>query len=48
MEYYFIPALEKDEYTSILKGNEKQRVIAEMNSWSINAYIDSDGKILVK
>lgn len=45
MEYYFIPALQKDEYTSLLSGSEKDRVINNMNKWNINAYIDSDGKI---
>ena len=45
MEYYFIPALESNEYTQILKGNEKQRVINEMNTWSINAIINESGKI---
>ena len=45
MEYYFIPALEQDEYTKLLDGEEKQRVISNMNSWSINAQIDSNGKI---
>ena len=48
MTYYFIPALEKDEYTSILNGNEKQRVIDEINNWSINAIIDEFGMIKEK
>ena len=47
-EYYFIPALEKDEYTSLLKENEKQRVIDNMNLLNINAIIDSEGKIIEK
>ena len=46
MEYYIVPALQKDVYTDILMGNEKQRVIDDLNSWSINTYIDSEGKIL--
>ncbi len=45
MQYYFIPALESNEYTKLLEGSEKQRVINEMNSWSINAQIDENGKI---
>ena len=45
MEYYFIPALQKEEYTDILSGSEKDRVIKRMNEWSINAYIDNTGKI---
>ena len=45
MSYYFIPCLEKDKYTSILKDSEKDRVIDEMISWSNNIDIASDGKI---
>jgi len=45
MEYYFIPALEQDEYTRILDGDERERVINNMNKWSINASINKDGKI---
>lgn len=45
LEYYFIPCLEKDEYTKTLDKEEKQRVIQNMNSWSINAKIDENGKI---
>ena len=48
MEYYFIPALEQDEYTKLLSGEEKQRVINNMNKWSINASINNDGKIEIK
>ncbi len=48
MTYYFIPAFQKDEYTSILKDKEKQRVIDNINSWSINAIINSDGEIKEK
>ena len=44
-EYYVIPALQKNCYTDILTGEEKQRVIDDLNSWSINAYIDENGKI---
>lgn len=45
LEYYFIPCLEQDEYTKTLEGEEKQRVIDNMNSWSINAKMDENGKI---
>ena len=45
MDYYFIPALEQNEYTKLLDGEEKQRVINNMNSWSINVIIDKEGKI---
>ena len=45
MEYYFIPAYESGEYTKLLYDKEKERIIKEMNAWSINAEIDKDGKI---
>ena len=48
MEYYFIPALEKDEYTTLLSDSEKERVINNMNNWSINVNIDENGKIIKK
>lgn len=43
--YYMIPAIQKDCKTSLLSGKEKQKVIDDINSWSINAHISSDGKI---
>ena len=48
MNYYFIPALEKNEYTEVLNGEEKQRVINNMNTWSINATINPEGEIIEK
>ena len=45
MSYYFIPALESGEYTKLLDGDEKLDVIKKMNSWSVNAIINEDGKI---
>lgn len=45
LEYYMVPALQKNEYTDILIGFDKQRVIDDINSWSINAKVDEDGKI---
>lgn len=48
MEYYFIPAKESNEYTEILYDEEKQRVISNMNTWSINAIINKEGKITKK
>ena len=48
MEYYFIPAYESNEYTKLLYDNDKQRVINNMNSWSINAIINNEGKITEK
>ena len=46
--YYFIPALQRDEYTTLLKDDEKLRVINDMNMWSINAIINSDGEVIEK
>lgn len=48
MEYYILPAQQKNVYTSLLSGDEKKRVINDLNSWSINAYVNEDGKILEK
>lgn len=48
MEYYFLPAYESKEYTYLLEGEEKQRVVNEMNSWGINTNIDKNGKITTK
>ena len=45
-DYYMIPALQKNTYVELLKDNEKQRIITDLNSWSINAIIDEEGKIL--
>ena len=45
MSYYFVSALESDEYTKILSGDDKLSVINKMNKWSVNAIIDEDGKI---
>ena len=45
MEYYFIPALEQDEYTKLLDGEERGRVINNLNTWSVNAIINKEGKI---
>ena len=47
-DYLMIPALQKNSYTDILTGSEKNRVIDDLNSYSINAYIDLNGKIIKK
>ena len=46
MDYYILPALQKGCYTDFLKDNEKQKLIDKINSWSINAHIESNGKIV--
>ena len=48
MDYEIIPCIQKDEYTYIADNTEKQRIINDINSWSINAYLDENGKILKK
>lgn len=46
MEYYIIPALQKDSKAEVLEGDDKLRVINDINSWSINAKLDEFGKII--
>ena len=48
MEYYILPALQRDCYTDFLEGDEKQKLIDKIISWSINANIDENGKITEK
>ena len=48
MSYYLLPALQENCYTDFLKGNEKKKLIDKINSWSINAKILDDGKIVKK
>ena len=45
MEYYMIPALQSNSKTEVLEGDDKIRVINDINSYSINVKIDEDGKI---
>jgi poly-gamma-glutamate synthesis protein (capsule biosynthesis protein) len=45
LEYYIIPALQKNEKTSLAEDDKKQQIINDLNSWSINASIGKDGKI---
>ena len=47
-EYYILPALQKGCFTDFLKDSEKQKLIDKINSWSINAFVDSNGKITQK
>ena len=48
MEYYILPAQQKNMYTDLLEGQEKERLIKSLNTWSVNANIDSEGKITKK
>lgn len=44
--YYIYPALQKNCYTDLLIEEGKQRVIRDLNSWSIHAFINEEGEIL--
>ena len=47
MEYYILPAFQTDCQTILLgDGAKKQQIINDINSWSINAKLDSTGKIM--
>lgn len=48
MEYYIIPAIQDEVYTRLANPEEKARIIKDINSWSINAYLDSDGRMMKK
>lgn len=43
-KYYFIPCLEKEEYTSLLTGTEKERVLNKIRNLSPNITINQDGE----
>ena len=47
-EYYMVPALQKNMKTEILTGARRGKVIKNLNSWSVNAKITDDGKIVKK
>lgn len=48
MSYYLLPALQENCYTDFLTSKEKQKIIDKINSWSINAKVLEDGKIIKK
>ena len=48
MEYYIYPARQKNMFTDLLEGKEKENLIKDLNSWSVNATISQDGKITQK
>ena len=48
LTYKFIPCLQENEYTSFLDDSDKENLITEMNTWSINVFLDSDGNITEK
>ena len=43
IEYEFIPCKQDDYKTSILSGDEKNRVLDDMRSYSINTIINDNG-----
>ena len=45
MEYYMVPALQKGCFTDTASGDLKKKIINDLNSWSINAHLDENGKI---
>ena len=47
-DYKIIPGIHKNCYTTLHKDSEKQRVINNLNSWSINAHLTEEGQILEK
>ncbi len=42
-EYRFIPAIQKNCYTQVVSGEEKQRILEFMESLSVSVNFDSDG-----
>ena len=48
MDYYMIPALQKDCFTDLADDVLKQKIINDLNSWSQYAQIDENGKISKK
>ena len=48
LDYYIIPGIQKDEYTSLANETNKKRIINNLNKWSINVNIDEFGHILKK
>lgn len=47
-EYYFIPCKESNEYTYLLAGAEKERVLNKMRDLSPNVEIDNNGQFYPK
>ena len=45
LTYKFIPCKQEDYKTSLLYNTEKERVLNNMNTYSINAILSSDGTI---
>lgn len=48
LTYQFIPCLQTNVKTSILFGNQKQKLLNKLENWSYNVSIDADGYITNK
>ena len=48
LSYKFIPCKQDNYKTSLLEGKEKDRVLNNMNSYSINTIFDKEGNIIEK
>ena len=48
MSYKFIPAYQENFYTSLLTGNNADKLYQLMTSWSINVKIDNNGNVIKK
>ena len=48
MNYKMLPALQENMFTDFINDDEKERLIKDLNSWSINALIDEEGNITEK
>ena len=48
LDYYIIPGIQKDEFTSLANETNKKRIINNLNKWSVNVFIDEDGHITKK
>lgn len=43
LSYQMIPCLQKNTYTSLLREDEKEKVLSDIRSWSTNTIIEEDG-----
>lgn len=48
LKYYFLPCQQKDKYTSLLTGDEWNRVLTKMRNLSPNITINDDGEFYKK
>lgn len=46
LNYTFVSALQEDVYTQFIYGESRLDLFDEINSWSINAYVDYNGNVL--